>query len=215
MNNPEQKKGCFKGCVGILGGIAGLVIILSFVLLFGYLALRGAGAFLIIADQLEPASAIVIMGGGGEPRMGEALELYRDNLSRMIILTETGEYIEEFDYLQSFDIRIQLLDNGVPSGNILITESEVASTLDEARAVLKVLKSRQMNSAIIVTDPYHTKRTSIIFNDIFAGEEIRLYFHPVTPSWYNSQTWFLSIDGWRFTMLEYAKLFSYYFGIDQ
>jgi len=214
-NNSKERKGCLKGCIGVLGGVFGVVVILGAAVVFGYLGLRGAGAFLIIADELEPASAIVIMGGGGEPRMEEALELYRDKFARIIILTETGEYIEEYDYLQSFDIRIQLMNNGVPAGNILITESEVTSTLDEAKAVLKVLKSRQMNSAIIVTDPYHTKRTSIIFNDIFANEEIRLYFHPVTPSWYNSRTWFLSKEGWKFTTLEYVKLTAYFLGIDR
>ena len=214
-SNNKQNNGCFKGCIGILGGVIGVVILLAAAVVFGYLALRGAGAFLIIADELEPASAIVIMGGGGEPRMREALELYRDKLARVIILTETGEYVEEYDYLQSFDIRIQLMNNGIPAGNILITESEVSSTLEEARAVLKVLQTWQMNSAIIVTDPYHTKRTSIIFNDVFADEEIKLFFQPVTPSWYNSRTWFLSKDGWKFTVLEYAKLGAYFLGIDR
>ncbi len=216
MKNKDKnkKKNCLGGCFGIAGGIVFAIAAVIISIVFGYLALRGAAAFLIIADDLEPASAIVIMGGGGEPRMAEALELYRDRLSRIIILTETGEYVEEYDYLQSFDIRIQLMNNGVPAGNILITESEVSSTLEEARAVLKVMKTRQMNSAIIVTDPYHTKRTSIIFDDVFSDEEIRLYFHPVTPSWYNSRTWFLSGDGWKFTLLEYAKLAAYALGID-
>lgn len=209
----KNKKGCAGGCLKFLGGALGLVILLAASLVAGYVLLRGAGAYLIIADELQPAKAIVIMGGGGEPRMGEALELYRDRLSRMIILTETGEYIEEFDYLKSFDIRIQLMNNGVPAGNILITEEEVSSTLEEAQAVRQLLKTHQMNSAIIVTDPYHTKRTSIIFNEVFAGEDIALYFHPVTPSWYNSRTWFLSRDGWKFTTLEYAKLIAYRFGI--
>lgn len=214
MNQPEnKKKGCFSGCLNILGSFLGVFVVLVFLIAFSYLVLRGAGAFLIIADELQPASAIVIMGGGGEPRMAEALELYRDRLARIIILTETGEYIEEFEYLQSFDIRIQLMNNGVPSGNILITDSEVSSTLEEAVAVQKILKSRQMNSAIIVTDPYHTKRTSIVFNDVFADDEISLYFHPVTPSWYNSRTWFLSGEGWKFTLLEYIKLAGYKLGI--
>ena len=175
----------------------------------GYLTLRAAGAYLIIADDLTPVDAIIIMGGGGEGRMNEALELYSEKYARIIILTETGERIEDFDYLQSFDLRIQLLNNGVPSGNILITESEVTSTLEEAHAVKQLLERRQLSTAIIVTDPFHTKRTSIIFRDVFSGQDIKLYFRPVTPSWYTSRTWFLTADGWKFTILEYVKLLAY------
>ena len=214
MDTSETKqKSCFGGCLKIAGGMFGVGILLIFLVLFGYLLLRGAGAFLIISDELQQASAIVIMGGGSERRMGEALELFRDKLSRIIILTETGEYVEDYDYLESFDLQIQLLNNGVPAGNILITDMKATSTLEEARAVLKVLNARQMNSAIIVTDPYHTKRTSIIFNDVFQGSDIQLYFHAVNPSWYNSRSWFLSKDGWKFTTLEYIKLFAYKFGV--
>jgi len=187
----------------------GVIVALLLVSVIGYLFLRAAGAYLIIADDLTPVDTIIIMGGGDEGRMNEALELYREKYARIIVLTETGVRIEEFDYLQSFDLRIQLLNNGVPSGNVLITDSETTSTLEEAYAVKQLLERRQFSSAIIVTDPYHTKRTSIIFNDIFSEQDIRLYFRPVTPSWYNSRTWFLSRDGWKFTILEYVKLLAY------
>ena len=190
----------------------GVIIVLLLVSFIGYLFLRVAGAYLIIADDLTPADTIIIMGGGDEGRMNEALELYQEKYARIIVLTETGVHIEEFDYMQSFDLRIQLLNNGVPSGNILITDSEVTSTLEEAYAVKQLLEKRQFSSAIIVTDPYHTKRTSIIFKDVFSEQDIELYFRPVTPSWYNSRTWFLSPSGWKFTILEYVKLLAYKLG---
>ena len=208
-SNENQKISCFRGCLNIIGGVVGVIVALLLVSVIGYLFLRAAGAYLIIADDLTPVDTIIIMGGGDEGRMNEALELYREKYARIIVLTETGVRIEEFDYLQSFDLRIQLLNNGVPSGNVLITDSETTSTLEEAYAVKQLLERRQFSSAIIVTDPYHTKRTSIIFNDIFSEQDIRLYFRPVTPSWYNSRTWFLSRDGWKFTILEYVKLLAY------
>jgi len=205
----NQNKSCSRGCFNIFGRTVGVIIMLLLVALFGYLILRAAGAYLIIADDLTPVDAIIIMGGGGEGRMNEALELYSEKYARIIILTETGERIGDLDYLQSFDLRIQLLNNGVPSGNILITESEVTSTLEEAHAVRQLLERRQLSTAIIVTDPFHTKRTSIIFRDVFSEQDIKLYFRPVTPSWYTSRTWFLTADGWKFTILEYVKLLAY------
>jgi uncharacterized SAM-binding protein YcdF (DUF218 family) len=205
----NRKNSCISGCLNLIGGAVGVIIVLLLVSLIGYLFLRAAGAYLIISDYLIPVDAIIIMGGGDEGRMNEALELYREKYARIVILTETGERIEEFDYLQSFDLRIQLLNNGIPSGNILITDSEVTSTLEEAHAVKQLLERRQFSSAIIVTDPYHTKRTSIIFKDVFSEQDIRLYFRPVTPSWYNSRTWFLTADGWKYTILEHVKLLAY------
>lgn len=209
----NQKASFLKGCFRWFGGAVGCITAVIFLSIIGYLFLRGAGAFLIIADELTPVNAIIIMGGGDEGRMDEALELYRQKYAHLIILTETGERVDKYDYLHSFDLRIQLLNNGVPSGNILITDSEVSSTLEEAEAVKQLLERRQISSAIIVTDPFHTKRTSIIFNDVFSGQDKKLYYRPVTPSWYSSQTWFLSADGWKFTILEYLKLAAYKLGI--
>jgi len=213
--NDLKKKSCVQSCLGIF--TSGFVVIAFVILLAvgGYLFLRGSGAFLIVADELEQANAIVVLSGGDETRMSEALDLYEDGYADILILTETGRELENLDVLHSFDMRIQLMNNGVPSGNILITDHIVGSTVDEAVAVKNLLTNRQFNSAIIVTDPYHTKRTSIIFREIFGDSPIKLMIRPVTSSWYNSRSWFLSPRGWQFTLLEYLKLVGYYLGIHE
>lgn len=202
-----------RSCLGYFAGGFGVLAILFILIIGGYVILRGAGAFLIVADELEPAKAIVVLSGGDETRMQEALNLYKEGYAKIIILTETGQELGNLDVLHSFDMRIQLMNNGVPSGNILITDHIVGSTEDEAFAVKNLLTNRQFDSAIIVTDPYHTKRTAIIFRDVFADSNIKLIIWPVRGSWYNSRTWFLSPRGWQFTLLEYLKLAGYLLGI--
>jgi uncharacterized SAM-binding protein YcdF (DUF218 family) len=214
MNQP-QKKNCFQSCLGIFASGFGLLVILVVMAIAGYVLLRGAGAFLITADELEPAKAIVVLSGGDETRMREALDLYEAKYANIIILTETGRELENLDVLHSFDMRIQLMNNGVPTGNILITDHIVGSTVDEAVALKNLLTNRQFNSAIIVTDPYHTKRTSIIFHDIFGESPIKLIIRPVSSSWFNSHSWFLSPRGWQYTLLEYLKLTGYFLGIKE
>lgn len=209
--NPSSSGGCIKY---FTRGI-GFLILLSFLAVGAYILLRGAGAYLIIADELQPADAIVMLSGGDESRMQEALSLYRDGYGKVIILTETGRQLENFDTLHSNDIRIQLLNNGVPGGNILITDIKVSSTLDEAYAVKKLLTNQQFSSAIIVTDPYHTRRTALVFRNLFSDSTLKLIFRPVRGSWFNSKTWFLSTNGWKFTILEYLKLFGYYLGFKE
>jgi uncharacterized SAM-binding protein YcdF (DUF218 family) len=198
----KNKFASFFSRVGFLGSII-LVII---VVVVGYIGLRAMGAYLIISSELQPANAIVILSGGDESRMKEALQLYNENYAKMIILTETGQTTKGFTQLYSFDMRIVLLSHGIPSGNILITDHLVSSTLDEALAVKNLMISQQMKSAIIVTDPYHTRRALNIFKENFTDTDIRLSIQPVQNSWYNSRTWFMKIDGWKFTILEYIKL---------
>ena len=187
-------------------GFLGSFTLLIFALILGYFGLRAAGAYLIISSDLQAANAIIVLSGGDESRMSEALRLYNENYAKMIILTETGQTTEGYSQLHSFDMRIVLLSNGVPSGNILVTNRLVSSTRDEALSVKNLMINQQMKSAIIVTDPYHTRRAYNIFNEIFANTNIRLSIQSVHNSWYNSRTWFLKIDGWKFTILEYLKL---------
>ena len=211
----EKNSPCIKGCFRFITRGVGLLALLVFLATGGYIFLRGAGAYLIIADELQPAQAIVMLSGGDDSRMVEALSLYNDNYGTVIILTETGRQLGNYDTLHSNDIRIQLLNNGVPSGNILITDIKVSSTLDEAYAIKKLLTNQQFSSAIIVTDPYHTRRTALTFRSVFIGSPIKLIFRPVRGSWFNSRTWFLSLDGWKYTILEYLKLLGYYLGIKE
>lgn len=211
MDNRENKS-CFGGCLRIFTSVIGVFLFLTVVLIGGYIILRGAGAFLIVADELEPAKAIIVLSGGDETRMREALDLYEEGYANIIVLTETGRELENLDVLHSFDMRIQLMNNGIPSGNILITENIVGSTVDEAVAVKNLLTNRQFNSAIIVTDPYHTKRAAIIFRDVFGDSPINLMIRPVSGSWFTSRAWYLSIRGWQFTTLEYIKLVGYRLG---
>lgn len=212
MIERKQNHG-LDGCSSLFTSIGCMLILLLLSLAGFYVLLRGAGAFLIVADELVPAKAIVILSGGTESRMNEALRIYEDNYADVIILTETGEKVVDTDYLYSFDMRIQLMSNGVPSGNILMTKLEVASTVDEARAVKEIMMIHQYPSAIIVTDPYHSRRTRQIFNDVFAETDIKLYIRPVRDSWFNSRSWFLSAQGWQFILLEYTKLIGYWLGL--
>ena len=210
----RKEESCLRGCYILFTRGIGILILIIILIGFTYLLLRGAGAYLIVADEMEPAKAVVVLSGGTESRMREALRLYNDNFGDVIILTETGEEIADLEVLHSFDMSIQLMNNGVPSGNILITSIEVSSTVDEAKAVLDLMSRRQLSSAIVVTDPYHTRRTRKIFNDIFQGSNIDLFVRPVRGSWFNSRSWFLSPQGWQFTILEYLKLIGYTLGFE-
>ena len=212
-NHKNQTISPFKKRWKTSGSAFVLIIIATIAVVLGYLGLRAMGAYLIVASPIKSANAIVVLSGGDESRMAEALRLYNENYSKMIILTETGNSTKGYSNLHSFDMRIQLLANGIPSGNMLITDRVVSSTRDEALAVKNLMINRQMSSCIIVTDPYHTRRAYDIFNKTFKDTGIKISVQPVINSWYNSRTWFLKFNGWRFTLLEYLKLIADKLGI--
>ena len=185
------------------------ILVIFVLFFFAVILLRAMGSFLIVSSELEYANAIVVLSGGDESRMHEALDLYNRNYSGLIVLTETGNVVEGYDHLHSFDMRIELLNNGVPSGNILLTNQVATSTEEEAQAVKQILSTRQLISCIVVTDPYHTRRAYTIFRDVFADTDIKVMIRPTSNHWYTADTWFLKVDGWRFTILEYVKYISY------
>jgi len=203
------------GCLRIVGSGIGLLLLIVALVAGAYILLRAAGAYLIYADELQPADVIVVLSGGTDSRMNEALSLYKEDYAKIIVLTETGEQTEGYEYLNSFDMRIQLINNGIPSGNIMITDLTVNTTVDEAVAIRDLMRNRQFRSAIVVTDPYHARRSKLVFNQVFDETGIDVIMHPVRSSWYNSRTWFTSVKGWQFTLLEYAKLISMKFGISE
>lgn len=191
-----------------MSGFKKLMILFIF-FFFAIILFRAMGSFLIVSSELEYANAIVVLSGGDESRMQEALDLYHHDYSHLIVLTETGDVVEGYDHLHSFDMRIELLHQGIPSGNILLTNQVVTSTEAEAEAVKQLLTTHQFISCIVVTDPYHTRRAYTIFKDVFADTGIKVMIRPTSNHWYTADTWFLKLDGWRFTILEYAKYFSY------
>lgn len=207
VTRTAKKAGCM--CCGPLG-----VVLLLLLPLFLYLVLWGMGGILIVGDNLQKSDVVVLLGGGDTLRMQEAVTIYQDKLAGMIILTETGEEDPETGIPYSQLQKEEMMSLGVPSGGIAFTEEHGNSTYEEAYAVRKLLtQSGKVNSAIIVTDPYHTLRTRLIFRDVFRETNIRVSVRPVRSHWYRSTTWWQSRDGWQFTLSEYAKLFAFFVGL--
>lgn len=190
-------------------GIVALPVVLVVGLAAVYLILRLAGAVLIIADPLEKVDAVVVLSGGSE-RLPEAARLMRERYGNWLVLTETGEIRP--GVFGSDDLHAEANRLGIPSSSILITERTVTSTRDEAVAVLHLMQERNLSSCIVVTDPFHTLRTRVIFRDIFRGSDKEIIVSPVPASWYRSRDWFLSARGWQYTAQEYFKLTLYLLG---
>ena len=169
MEDKSIKKG--SGCLPLklFAGCGGVVVGIPLILFVLYIFLWGVGGVLVIADRLKPANAIVVLSGGSNERIKYAARLYHDGLGEYLILTETGiRYPGNPTAATGYAIDLAI-DQGIPEEVILTPETIVDSTADEARTVRATAEASDFTRLIVVTDPYHTFRTRLIFQTIFSS----------------------------------------------
>lgn len=182
-------------------------------LVLAYLILWAAGAFLVVGDRVRPVDVIVLLSGGDEARLEEAVQLYKSGTSNRLLITETGAIPDGGGPRASALLQRQAEAAGVPEGAVSTTMGRSVSTADEAAAVLAFCDRQGLRSVLVVTDPYHTRRTQVIFASTFSGSGVQALVRPVRDHWYQSSTWMFSLRGWRATAMEYAKLAAALVGI--
>ena len=115
-------------------------------------------------DDRQKADAIVVLGAAqynGRPspvlkaRLDHAVSLYRDDLSRLIVVTGgTAQGDSESEATVS---RRYLPSNGIPDAAVVV-RPEGRSTVASMDAVGKWLKERVLHTVLLVSDPFHMCR---------------------------------------------------------
>ena len=200
---PARRRACVT--------LPGLLITLLAACVLVYLGLRAAGAYLITGDRLKAADAVVVLGGGDEQRVQQAARLVLEAYGRWLIITEPGE-VKPGQGPGSLSVHGLAVEAGLSPFAILITPEISRSTYDEALAVRALMERQGFQSVLVVTDPYHTQRTGLIFREVFRGSGLSVRVYPVQNHWYRSSDWFLSSAGWETTVREYVKLMGFLLG---
>lgn len=203
-NSTQKSKPLLQGCLIFL-----LVILVVFILV--WVGLIGAGAYLIVGDRVKPVDAIVVLSGDEGDRVEEAIKWYEKGYGKYFVITKT--HTEDIGEGQTYSEKLMriAIDAGVPADSMFVTAGESSSTIEEAMAVKVLAKQRNITSLLVITAPYHTRRTQMIFNREFKDSDIKVLVHPVEESWYKPLTWYLSPQGWRQTLAEYASLLLIWF----
>jgi len=193
--NITNRERLFKGFIlGFLG-----------ILLFGlilYLGLVSIGAVLIVADPITQVDAVVALSGGDGDRLALAIDMHKRGLAPSLVITDTTRGANRL-------LKNEAEAGGFPEDEIYVTDMQVGSTVDEARAVRSFAQDQGWDSLMIVTDPFHSFRTRFIFRRELRNSDIDIYIRPVVGHWFRSSTWFFRLEGWRFAFLEIVKFFSY------
>ena len=199
---------CFRRCLAVF-----VVVIL---LLGGAtaIALNFAASWLVRNDPPTKVDAIISLSG--DPRRPiDAADLYLAGYAKQVILTAEARW-SGFEALDQIGVpfprmedvyRDVLLKRGVPASAILMVGKEVISTAAEVEAVKAALPPNA--TVLIVTSPYHTRRTGLIFSDALGSERVHVVasaHEPFPDRWWTEQ------EAARNVLLETAKIIYYKLG---
>jgi len=119
-------------------------------------------------DEARPAEAIVVLGAAqyvGRPspvlkaRLDHALELWGRHLAPRMILT--GGQGDGDTTSEAAVSRKYALKHGVPDSAILL-ETRGRTTSESMRAVAAMMHERGLSRVILVSDPFHMRRLTLI-----------------------------------------------------
>ncbi|MEX2284347.1 MAG: YdcF family protein [Gemmatimonadota bacterium] len=184
----------------VLAGVVGLFLL-------RVPLLSSVANFLIVADSLERADLIYVMGGGLDARPIRAAELFRAGYAPHI----ATPYIENTPAVQ-YGIRLNgavenalmLQRHGVPDSaiHLLKTPRGSTSTLDDARILASYLRQRGYRRVLVVTSEFHTRRSRWAVRQ-YVPDSIDVRMVPADEQAYTPRDWWQSELG----MIDVAEEF--------
>ncbi len=198
------------GCRTRAAILAALAVIL--ILVSHNLWLPSIGRFLVVSDPLQATDAIVVLGGGGRERVEHGAKLFNSGYAHWFIVTDNPLNMPgiRVDYAEL--MKSEAVWQGVAEERILTAPGIARTTYEEALAVRHLMEERGLHSMTIVTDPFHTRRARMTFQDVFRGTGITVLVQPASKSWYRADSWWQDRDTLRETWTEYLKWMLYLLG---
>jgi uncharacterized SAM-binding protein YcdF (DUF218 family) len=145
----------------VLAGLL-LTVLLVWAVALGLVVLAGS------RPQLRPADAIVVLGAAqynGRPspvlkaRLDYGVALYRQGLAPRIVVTGgvgAGDTVSEGEVARRYAMSMSIPDSAI------LAEREGETSAASMKAAAKLLRERNLHTAIIVSDSYHMLRLELL-----------------------------------------------------
>ncbi len=201
------------------GAVVGILFLLGTGLyLFRHSILRAAGDLLIVEHSLSQADALFVLGGNPYDRGLEAVRLFEKGYAPRIFCT--GKSISPT--LQALGKNIPeawvtkelLVRKGVPTERVRALKVG-KSTKNEGRAILSLCREKGYDTAIVVSDKFHTRRVDRTFSPLFEKARIELIVKGAPSTRYRESEWWRWEEGMIMVNNEYVKLFYYWWKYDR
>lgn len=180
----------------LIGGVA-FAIVLGAGLLFG------VGFLLSPQDKPEKVDAIVVVSGGEtDARTAEGVELYQAGYAQKIVFSGAAQ--DPDSPSNAAAMRDQAIAAGVPAKAIVI-EEKAKNTSENALNVSALLDEMGAKSIILVTSPYHQRRTSIMFHRVL-GKSVTILNHSAPDQQWRRNHWWATAYSRNLTFSELQKV---------
>ncbi len=174
--------------------------------------LRGFGAVLIVEDTPTHADAIYVLGGSPFDRgthaatllaRGQAPIAYTTGANHSSILKAEGRLVTEAAITRSAAIGA-----GAHAQQVLPFPYGT-STFEEAQGVLYHAQQLHLDTIIILTTDFHTRRVGRVFRQRFDGSGIHVLVASAPATEYQADQWWKSEQGLLMVNNEYVKTLYY------
>jgi uncharacterized SAM-binding protein YcdF (DUF218 family) len=145
----------FTYVAGILSGIIFACLIVVWVVV-------KAPSWLVVTGEVHKADIGVVLGGGGGSRLRAGLSLYDAGwVDQLLLVDKKKQYWKDIQKYLCAECKTEGKDTVILEGSI--------NTFTDASLVAQYSDSHDIDSILVVTDPYHTRRALLIFESEFKG----------------------------------------------
>jgi uncharacterized SAM-binding protein YcdF (DUF218 family) len=155
-----------------------------------------ATLWLLSGASPRPAELLVVLSGASRERTQTAVSLFRKGMAPKVLITGWGPN-DDRDYLVS---------EGVSNESILLAPRNSSSTYEDALNVRQVVVINKIKSVLVVTSPYHCRRTRLIFGRVLSGLRVSLTVTPSVSLHMDQDHWWRTAQGWVTTGPEFPKI---------
>jgi uncharacterized SAM-binding protein YcdF (DUF218 family) len=168
--------------------------------------LGAMGDYLVAREELHPSDAIIVLAGNSIYRSQYAAVLYQRGLAPRVIVSNEPVRTHGFDSTWLALRQLGLIQLDLPDDAIVPIEQVSGSTYEEALYSRDIMIRQGWHSAIVVTDPFHTRRALLTFQSVFTPAGLTVSPAPAEGSKYQTDGWWRDPDRGIRVIQEYIKL---------
>ena len=191
-----------------------ILLIVSILFLFKESILLKMGDYLVLEDSLVHCRVAFVLSGGPIERGVVAATLLKAKHCDTVICT--GEIVPEIvnlvnkPFTEGQLTQLVLLKEGVDSNKIQLMNTGT-STYEEANAILIYCQQRKIQSFIVVSSKFHTRRVRKIFDKFEISKDFKIIIRGGASVSFMENNWWRDEDGLLFVNNEYLKLLYYWY----